>query len=251
VVAWRAPRPAAPARPGSSREADLGHAAQIILELRDAACADALVELIGPTEDGSEVRFDDATLTFAALGDAGDQALVRGRARHSGERADRIARVIDTISKLRSRVSGATLALADKYFADGVLEDATQQKSAYAMYAQVLAREPKNAHAAFQLAWIDRGFGTQITKERVAWLRELGVAGPLLDELARRPTSILHGTRSSHRHVREPDPIRALQADQAGLYSVAAHYYGLKTRDAMQCIEQTRGHLARVRGGMR
>jgi hypothetical protein len=235
----------------SSREADLQHAAQIILELRDATCADALVEVIGPTDDGAEVRFDDVTETFAALGDAGDAALARGRARYSGERADRIAWAIDAIHKLRTRVSGATLALADKYFADGVLEDASQQKSAYAMYALVLAREPRNAHAAFQLAWIDRGFGTPITKERIAWLRELGVVGPLLDELARRPTSILHGARSSHRHVRQPDPTRALQADQAGLYSVAAHYYGLKTRDAVRCVEQTRGHLARVRGGMR
>jgi hypothetical protein len=236
---------------GSSREADLGHAAQIIRELRDGTCADALVEVIGPTDDGTEVRFEDVTQTLAALGEAGDEALARARARYTGERADRIGRAVDTIHKLRTRVSGATLALADKYFADGVLEDTSQQKSAYAMYALVLAREPKNAHAAFQLAWIDRGFGTPIIKERVAWLRELGVDGPLLDELGRRPPGILQGTRSSHRHVRKPDLTRALQADQAGLYSVAAHYYGLKSREAMQCVEQTRGHLARVRGGMR
>ena len=251
VLEMLAPKGGASPSACSSRETNLGYAAQIILELRDTSCADALVEVIGPTDDGTEIRFDDVTQTFAALGDEGDQALARGRARHTGERADRIVRVNDAIGKLRTRVSGATLALADKYFADGVLEDTTQQKSAYAMYAHVLAREPRSAHAGFQLAWIDRGFGTPITKERLAWLRDLGVVGPLLDDLARRPTSILHGTRSSHRHVRGPDPIRAIQADQAGLSSVAAHYYGLKSRDAMRCIEQTRGHLARVRDGMR
>jgi hypothetical protein len=251
VLAILAPPVAGSRTSGSSRADDLGHAAQIIRELRDDACADALVEVIGPTDDGAEVRFDDVTETFAALGTAGDEALARGRARHSGERADRIGWAIDTVSKLRARVSGATLALADKYFADGVLEDASQQKSAFAMYANVLAREPKNGHAAFQLAWIDRGFGTPMTRDRVAWLRELGVNGPLLDELTRRPTSILHGTRSSHRHVRQADAGRALQADQAGLFSVAAHYYGLKTSDGMRCIDQTRAHLARVRGGMR
>jgi hypothetical protein len=235
----------------AAREAALGHAAQIIHELRDVACADALVEVIGPTDDGSVVRFDDVTQTFAVLGPAGDAALAAGRARHTGERADRIGWVIDALGKLRGRMSGATLALADKYFADGVLEDATQHKSAYVTYAQVLARERSSTHAAFQLAWIDRGFGTPITKERVAWLRDIGVDVSLLDELVRRPQGILHGTRSSHRHVREPDAARALQADQAGLYSVAAQYYGLKTRDGMRCLDQTRGHLARVRGGVR
>jgi hypothetical protein len=230
---------------------DIGNAALIVGELRDVDPLDALVQAIGPREDGVEARFEDLTPTLVALGADSDRALAAARDRYTGERRERIGWMIDAIAKLRARVPANLVTLADKYFADGVLEDNVAGKSAYATYAQQLAREPTSGYCALQLAWIDRGFGTPITKERLAWLRELGVNRALLDELGRRPQSILHGPRSSHRHVREPDADRALQADQAGLWSIAAHYYGLKSRDGLRCLEATRLHLARARETMR
>lgn len=232
------------------REMDLANASQIALELHDVELVDALVDVIGPCEVGYEARFEDLVPTFAALANAADAALARGRERFTGERAERVGWMIDSIAKVRARVPGSTLALADKYFADGVLEDSILNKSAYSAYAQVLAREPTNAHAAYQLAWIDRGFGTPMTPERIAWLRQLRVKDTLLDALARKPASILHGPRSTHRSVREPNPTRALQAEQAGLFPIAALYHDAKSREAARCVEQTRAHLANVRGGV-
>jgi hypothetical protein len=56
------------------------------------------------------------------------------------------------------------LAIADQDWEFGFM------KKARAGYDAVLARDPSNWHAAFQLAWIDSGFG-QIDADRVEHLR--------------------------------------------------------------------------------
>lgn len=88
-----------------------------------------------------------------------------------------------------------TLEKADQRFLANELDDTHNlDLSAYAAYAYVLRVEPSHAYAALQLAWIDRAYGTPITPARGAWLRDLGVAEPMLDELA-IPTVPIAGAR--------------------------------------------------------
>lgn len=74
---------------------------------------------------------------------------------------------------------------ADNQFLRMHLEDYEPDAGAYGHYARLLLADPRDAHAAVQLAWIDRHYGSPITPARVAWLRELGVHDEaLLAELA-------------------------------------------------------------------
>src|SRR5207244_9794268 len=99
--------------------------------------------------------------------------------------------------------------------------------SGYAYYASALLQAPHLAHAAFQLAWIDRAFGSPITAQRVSWLRDLGIRDEaLLGELATPPSAALEGSRSyylarlDHRDVERAKAL-ADTAEHAGLPSVA------------------------------
>ncbi len=232
----------------AGRLMDLGNAAKIVRELRDPDCLEALIEAIGPTAVSPyEARIEDVVPALIALGPVADIALKRAQERFTGHRATRIGWVIEQVRTARSFLkASSTVERADKKFSDGALEDWLMDADAYALYAEALAHEPTCKHAAVQLAWIDRGFGTPITVERIAWLRSLGVGDAMLDDLSRRPVAILHGQRSSHK-ARERNIKLGQAAEQAGLYPIAAKYFVRESDDGQRNVEATRRHLERVR----
>lgn len=105
-----------------------------------------------------------------------------------------------------------TRTTGDLRFADNRLDDTMLvDSSAYAAYAYALRVNPGDAHAALQLAWIDRAYGTPITDERIAWLRALGVTDDeLLEELA-VPAAPIAGIRAPRR---EAEPQRAAHLER-------------------------------------
>jgi hypothetical protein len=108
----------------------------------------------------------------------------------------------------------------------------------------VLLREP-SAHAAFQLAWIDRAFGSPVPPARVGWIRSLGFADEaFLAELGRPVERPLHGYRFEwDAGEYRKDESRAQRAAAAGLPSLAARW----RRDDRGDAEDAREHLDRVR----
>lgn len=109
------------------------------------------------------------------------------------------ARALD---ELRGIAPEGSLEAADDRFVRGHHEDDDPDASAYGEYANVLVARPADAHAAFQLAWIDREYGSPITPERIAWLRSLGIRDEeLLAELAKPLTTFLPGPRTRHKLV--------------------------------------------------
>ncbi|WP_344506828.1 hypothetical protein [Dactylosporangium maewongense] len=110
---------------------------------------------------------------------------------------------------------------ADDAFLRGRIE--TTLGGAFDAYAGILLVEPA-AHAAFQLAWIDRAYGAPVTATRVAWIRGLGFAGEdLLAEVARPVQRPLEGLRIEWDCGRpgKHHPARAARAAAAGLPSLA------------------------------
>lgn len=96
----------------------------------------------------------------------------------------------------------STLEAADERFVLGHHEDSDPDAAAYGRYASVLLAEPRNAYAAFQLAWIDRELGSPITSDRVRWLRALGVRDEaLLTELATPVPPFFSGPRTRNKLV--------------------------------------------------
>lgn len=121
---------------------------------------------------------------------------------------------------------------ADVCFLDGFIEHRTMvTASAYGIYAELLRRDPRCRHAAFQIAWIDRAFNAPDTAERGAWLRSLGVEESLLDKFEQRhlPHAFMPCSRFDDHHLEvQPDAALAKRAWVAGLASVAANHYGAK-----------------------
>ena len=110
---------------------------------------------------------------------------------------------------------------------------------------------PESAHAAVQLAVIDRAFGTPIVAERIGWLRELGARdGALLDELA-TPVTPLPGRRDHQIIEREAeDHVRIAElAEAARLAPLAARHWRAAQRplDAQRAEAKTAEHLAQIR----
>lgn len=96
----------------------------------------------------------------------------------------------------------ATIEAADDRFLVSHLEDHMPDAGAYGHYARVLLADPTHAHAAFQLAWIDRHYGSPITEARITWLRTLGVReDSLLADLATPRTTFLSGYRARHQYA--------------------------------------------------
>ncbi|MEV0566618.1 hypothetical protein [Dactylosporangium sp. NPDC050588] len=131
---------------------------------------------------------------------------------------------------------------ADDAFLRGRIE--TMLGGAFDAYAGVLLVEP-SAHAAFQLAWIDRAYGAPVTAARVDWIRGLGFAGEdLLAEVARPVDRPLEGLRIEWDcgQLGRHDPARAARAASAGLPSLANGWLRHETY-----AEAARIHLDEVR----
>lgn len=209
--------------------------AQLVFELRDEAMFRAW---IGSHGLGNRSPSRSALEVTVSYGDAGI-AAIRERLddRAPGEFVHHA--VHRFWEALRSRVAegsappyerefpASALEHANSSFASGHLDTPHWRLGATAEYARILFYMPHHAHAALQLAWIDRGFGTPITSDRIAWLRELGVRdASLLDELARpvAPWPYDDGCRGR----RDPEP-------------------GARARTFEERRREVTAHLARVR----
>jgi hypothetical protein len=165
---------------------------------------------------------------------AGRTLLEQHRRRHP--EVDRVQWVLDEVRQYATRLDDA-----DDAFLRGRIE--TPLGGAFTAYARALLAGP-SAHAAFQLAWIDRAFGAPVTTARTAWIRGLGFADDgFLAELARPVERPLGGLRPQwDRGETGHDPARAARAAAAGLPSLASRWCHDDTLD-----RAARDHLARVR----
>jgi hypothetical protein len=158
---------------------------------------------------------------FASFGAQGRAMLDEYGRRHPGIEPVRWA--IEEVD--RYLTAGGWLEVADRAFRLGQIEPAVE--GAFRAYGEVLLFRP-SAHAAFQLAWIDRAFGAPVPAERVGWIRSLGFTDErLLADLARPVERPLDGQRSGWdlgSSVRD-DPARSARAAEAGLPSLAARWH--------------------------
>jgi uncharacterized protein (TIGR02996 family) len=236
-------------RDDHGRAQAVGHAANIIEDLHAAEVARELALAVGPADDVNRFDgrgpFDDILRALRSLGEAGVRAVAEALPMTRDQREQRLGWLRDALAK-DATYAPAKLETADAYWLDGRLEDfLLPDSSAFGAYALVLNADPTCAFAAFQAAWIERGFGTPITAERVAWLSSLGVARELLDDLAAIPESIVPGHTFRHHRATTEDPALAEDALAAGLPSVAARY--LPVAEAEAASYAAREHLERVR----
>ena len=160
---------------------------------------------------------------FWALGNPAAEALRQELAVCPlGERRRRLEWMTDALERWKVGRKNA-LAWADDDFLRGRIEPTVS--GAFRAYAEVLLIEP-SAHAAFQLAWIDRAFGSEIVTERVQWIRGMGFRDEeLLTDLATPPAKPLQGLRSAWDGGETAyDATHAAPALEAGLPSLAAHW---------------------------
>jgi hypothetical protein len=138
----------------------------------------------------------------------------------------------------------ASLAGADEHFLTGDIDGFPE--GAWSDYAAVLLMEEDNAHAAFQLAWIDRAFGSVISPNRLAWLRALGFRDDdLLATLAAPPDWTIPASRSGARARATMFQEVAERVEQAGLPSLAARSYHQK-QQREQWNDRWSGSIARA-----
>ncbi len=145
--------------------------------------------------------------------------------------------------------TGLGLDDADRLFTEGELW--TSYGGADKLYDHVLLEHPGTAHAAFQLAWIARGYGVEIDRERMAWIASLGFRDrDLLDALAHPVAGLSRATMmwswSTARGDRDKAAERATLAERAGLWGLAARQLDDGKRKA-ELLARTRDHLAQVR----
>lgn len=215
---------------------DMGHAANIVVELADVLgddeCCAALAHAIGPPADVPAFRWlgpmDELRSALLVLGERARRAVEEACARATGEHATRLGWVRKDLADRGAKRSG-DVSDADVRFLAGNIEGdwSSPLRGAYAAYGELLRVDPRSGHCAYQLAWIDRAYGTPITPERIAWIRSLGIEESLLDALARRPEAVM----PFHRYavpatLRVPNYSMGQRALRAGLPSFAAKYFG-------------------------
>lgn len=227
----------------STGERDLEYASKIVRELR-------LTEL-APLVASSLIHecFGDMLEALRATGKAGAAAIAKAEPTATGDLATYLGWARTGLES--GQVSPLTLDAADALFLEGRLDDPTLIDSgAYGHYANILWENPSSAHAAFQIAWIERGYGSRITSARIAWLRALGVPAELLVDLEQRPAGIMPGPGPGFdRPPQEASPKRARSALDAGLPSVAATYLPPGSDDHESARRAAREHVSRVKAG--
>jgi hypothetical protein len=153
-----------------------------------------------------------------------------------------------------------TLGGGDRQFSQGLIDASGIGNCAFRSYAFALFAQ-ETAHAAFQLAWIDRAFGTPSNPARIEWIRDLGFRNEeLLAKLATAPSYPLPGRRSRWKHsaiaTQRNAGLLALHgavAENAGLFgTAAAAFAAVKKRtgthgdDHARCVMATQAHLELV-----
>lgn len=223
------------------REWALEYASRIVHELRLVE----LARLIAFSLD--QPTFEPMVEALRAAGDAGRKAVEEAAVKATGHQAE-------VLSWAKTALARApyvqTLDNADRLFIEGKLDDPTLfDSAAYGYYANILWHDPRCARAGFQMAWIERGYGSKISPARIAWLRALGVAEDLLDDLARRPKRIMPGYGSGFdRPRRETNLRRAAWALDAELWSVAANYFPEGSEESKSARQTAEAHVRRLRG---
>lgn len=147
------------------------------------------------------------------------------------------------------RAAWMSIEHGDDRFTRGRIDECTLvDDPAYAAYAYTLLFEPGNAHAALQIAWIDRAWGTPITPKRIAWLRDLGVRDEsMLEELA-IPVPPFPGIRRMEEFSK---PHSAAPAEAACLWSMAAFHSRTKPDEKARLEALAARHMERVRNATR
>ena len=112
------------------------------------------------------------------------------------------------------------------------------------------AENPSSAHAAFQIAWIERGYGSRITSARIT----PGYARSASRRAARGPRAAPAGIMPGpgpgfDRPPQETSPKRARSALDAGLPSVAATYLPPGSDAHEKARRAAREHVSRVKTG--
>ena len=215
---------------------------RLIRELGDDTLLATLPDCLGTYYVWERNEADDPVLLLLGMkGAAGLAALDAGIARSTGKHQQHLTLLRAQLARWK-RPTWTTVEAGDARYLEGHLELGTGPRattfddSALAAYAAALLFDPRCAHAALQLARIDRGFGTPITPERLAWLRSLGVRDEaLLSELA-TPVPPVQGERFRPCGSSQLAPAIAKRAEAAGLPSVAAN-----------CLHGEKAEIARLR----
>jgi len=179
---------------------------------------------------------------FRALSNPAIDALHREQeASPPGERRERLAWMRDAIKRQNWGMQEA-LNWADGTFLNGRIEPSVF--GAFRAYGDALLIGP-SAHAAFQIAWIDRAFGSEIVPERVQWIKNLGFRDDeFLAELATPVANPLRGLRFLWDGGETAnDAERVAPSLEAGLPSLAAHW----SRRQETYQHTAEDHLRRVR----
>jgi len=211
-----------PRREWPREQHDVHEAALCVAELRDTELLDSLINAVVPENSG--YAWEPLVRAFRVLGAPAHEALRRELSEcPPGERRTRLEWMLARVEKARPGVRGL-LDGADEVFLLGRIEPTI--RGAFRAYGEVLFAGP-SAHAAFQLAWIDRAFGSEVVPERIRWIGLMGFYDEkLLAELATPVARPLNGYRSGWDggETQKHDPERAARAAEVGLPSLAAHW---------------------------
>jgi hypothetical protein len=220
-----------------------GEFSVLVREARDLELVRAV--LIQDVGGFDRKRFAEALVSY---GEPGWQ-LVREAALREPDRLG----WLETLVEQYQRPATSTVQGGDNAYRQGLLESwSSMLTDAREAYALALLFDG-SAHAAFQLAWIDRGFGTPISQTRLDWLRNLGVRDDaFLDELSRpvqlpvpgAREDICPGASTTFHHEQMKGSIVRI-AERAGLTSLAAYHARGEERQRLEVL--TERHLERVR----
>lgn len=175
-----------PWRTGDYRRSDMPALARCLANLGGATALELLVEAVVNEVLGAAALTD-------ALRDFGAEAVRALEAQLGSSKLDPLARtrVLEQLDTLATPAPSA-LEAGDAAFIAGDID--LPKGGAFQHYASAL-RRGAGAHAAFQLAWIDRAFGVPISDDRVRWIRSLGFRDETLLEWLGLPTRGLPGER--------------------------------------------------------
>lgn len=239
-----------PNRQWRYEEHDVHYAALCVAELGDVELIDSLIAAVVPENCG--FAWDPLVRAFWSLGTPAREALQNTLiACPPGERKKRLEWMRDAIERRKVGMQEA-LDAADSIFLRGRIEPSVY--GAFRAYGDVLLIGP-SAHAAFQLAWIDRAFGSEILPERIQWIQNLGFHDDtLLTELATPLPNPLYGMRFLWDGGETAnDARRVTPALEAGLPSLAAHWsrgtekYQRVAEECLERVRQATRYITRIR----
>lgn len=198
-----------PKREWRYEQHEVHDAAEAALYLGDPALIPALVDAVIPANTG--YAWEPLVKALTSFG-AGALAAVEERLQASSDPETR--RWLESMCNRLRAPQLPRVELGDAQFISGSIDHTTG--GAFTSYAEVLRVHP-SAHAAFQLAWIDRAFGVPIGGERLRFVRALGFRDEELLEALARPVTPLEGGRHQWRKCDAADAVRVAAAGLPGL----------------------------------